>query len=201
MKRVFKIGERVWWEDDHMSGWGTIALVNGDDSYWEYAVGNLGDIITITKDTGGEIETTPNCVYQLAPGRQPAPGLQRLTTKSNYIMNEQELFKLTANKSAKDIEQFYYETFLTAEEKLREMCRKYMSRVLMDTSEDNKHECCIPLELRGTFGLSTLEMPHVVAAYQDPSEGTIWFDEDGTGCPIDFDNYGTDELVQIALEL
>ena len=70
MKRVFTIGERVWWEDDHMNGWGKIALVNRDDSYPEYAVSELaGDIITVTKDDGGEIETTPNCVYQLAPGR------------------------------------------------------------------------------------------------------------------------------------
>ena len=70
MKRVFKIGERVWWEDDDMNGWGHIVLINRDASYPEYAVCDYaGDIITIEKETGGEIETTPSRVYQLAPGR------------------------------------------------------------------------------------------------------------------------------------
>lgn len=116
-------------------------------------------------------------------------------------MNEQELFNITANKSREEIEQFYYEKYLTTEETLREMCRKYMSRLLMDTDEDHKLEADVPLELRGSFGLSTLEMPRVISAYQDPSEGIIWFAEDGNGYPIDFENYGTDEIVQIALSL
>ena len=70
MKRVFKIGERVWWEDDYMNGWGTLVLVNRDASYPEYICSDYaGDILTIAKDEGGEIETSPSCVYQIAPGR------------------------------------------------------------------------------------------------------------------------------------
>lgn len=69
MKRVFKIGERVWWNDDHMYGWGTIALINREETYKEYPCSDYnGDILTITKDSGGEIETTPSRVYQEAYG-------------------------------------------------------------------------------------------------------------------------------------
>lgn len=68
MKRILKIGERIWWEDDHMNGWGTIALISGERDYPEYIV-NDDEIVTIEKETGGEIEVTANRVYQLAPGR------------------------------------------------------------------------------------------------------------------------------------
>ena len=68
MKRILKIGEPVWWQDDHMSGWGRIGLVNGTESFGEYNVGP-DDIITVCKSDGGEIETTYMHVFQLAPGR------------------------------------------------------------------------------------------------------------------------------------
>ena len=71
MKRVFKIGERVWYEDDYECGWGTIVLLNGSDSIKEDVCSDYnGDIITIQKDgCRSEIETTPSCIWQLAPGR------------------------------------------------------------------------------------------------------------------------------------
>ena len=71
MKRVFKINERVWFEDDHTSGWGILVLVNGEKTYPEYICSDdCGDILTIAKDEGGEIETTPGRVYQMANGRE-----------------------------------------------------------------------------------------------------------------------------------
>ena len=70
MKRVFTIGERVWWSDDYMCGWGTIALINRQDTIERDVCSDYnGDILTITKDSGGEIETTPSCVYQIAKGK------------------------------------------------------------------------------------------------------------------------------------
>jgi hypothetical protein len=59
----------VFYEDDHERGWGQIVLINRTDKpkavpCCDYA----GDIITIRKDgCNSEIETTPSCVYQLAP--------------------------------------------------------------------------------------------------------------------------------------
>lgn len=70
MKRVFTIGDRVWWADDYMWGWGTVGLINRSDEFPEYPVSDdAGDILTIEKDSGGEIETTPSRVYQLAAGK------------------------------------------------------------------------------------------------------------------------------------
>lgn len=70
MKRIFKVGERVWYNDDHESGWGVISLINRQDSIKEEICSDYnGDIILITKDSGSEIETTPSCIWQLAPGR------------------------------------------------------------------------------------------------------------------------------------
>ncbi|MBO7509945.1 MAG: hypothetical protein J6T35_02070 [Bacteroidales bacterium] len=66
MKRVIKIDERVWWDDDHMNGWGTVALVGGCDDRPEYIEGP-DTIVTIAKDGGGEIETTVERIYHPAP--------------------------------------------------------------------------------------------------------------------------------------
>ena len=45
--------------------------------------------------------------------------------------------------------------------------------------EDIRHplECNIELDAFA-YGLSSLEIPHIVAIYQEPSEGTIWFKYD-----------------------
>ena len=71
MKRVFKIGEKVWYEDDHECGWGKIVCINGTSKYKEdICSDDNGDIITIRKQDGcGEIETTPSCIWQVAPNK------------------------------------------------------------------------------------------------------------------------------------
>lgn len=70
MKRVFKLEERVWYTEDHECGWGRIGLINREDTYGEYNCSDAnGDILTIIKDSGSEIECVPSNVYQLAPGR------------------------------------------------------------------------------------------------------------------------------------
>lgn len=61
----------MWFEDDHMQDWGILVLVNRSKTYSQYpCCDEMGDILTIEKDSGGEIETTPSHVYQLAPGRE-----------------------------------------------------------------------------------------------------------------------------------
>ena len=115
-------------------------------------------------------------------------------------MNEQELFDLTANKTREEIVGFYNNEYSKAETIMREMCRKYISRRLMDTNEDNKLACEIHIEPAGAFGMSSLEMPCIVAMWQEPSDGTIWFDEEYNAVR-DFDDYPTDELIQIVKEM
>ena len=69
MRRVFEIGERVWYEDDYEHGWATIALINRQSSIRQQPCSDYdNDILTLVKMDGfSEIETTPSCVYQLAP--------------------------------------------------------------------------------------------------------------------------------------
>lgn len=71
MRRVFTIGEVVFYEDDNERGWGKIVLINRDASYPQYICSDEdGDIITVQKEgSKSEIETTPSCVYQVAQDR------------------------------------------------------------------------------------------------------------------------------------
>lgn len=70
MKRIFKLNERVWYEDDNERGWGTIVLINGDEIKEEICSDDSGDILTIEKEgCNSTIETTPSRVYQIAEGR------------------------------------------------------------------------------------------------------------------------------------
>lgn len=66
-RRVFTIGERVWYEQDHMTGWGKVGLINREDTFKQYNC-DVDDILTIEKDSGGEIECWPDNVYQVAQG-------------------------------------------------------------------------------------------------------------------------------------
>ena len=71
MRRVFKIEEVVFYEDDYERGWGKVVLIKGERDYPEEVCSDdYGDIITIQKEgSDSEIETTPSHVYQVAPGR------------------------------------------------------------------------------------------------------------------------------------
>lgn len=68
MKRVFHIGEVVWYEEDHERGWGKVGLINRSDKYPDYPCSDeAGDILTIIKeDCKSEIECLPSNVYQVA---------------------------------------------------------------------------------------------------------------------------------------
>lgn len=71
MKRVFHIGEVVWYTEDHESGWGTVGLINRSDTFPEYPCADESeDILTIIKEgCKSEIECLPSNVYQLAEGK------------------------------------------------------------------------------------------------------------------------------------
>lgn len=90
---------------------------------------------------------------------------------------------------------------------IRRMCnlatesiRHRVSALLMDTSEENPLETYICLE-EGAMGLSTLQMPHIISMYQEPSEGTIWVKYEGCGGYDIFDNILLYDQLHILEEL
>ena len=54
--------------------------------------------------------------------------------------------------------------------------RQSISRILMDTSEENPKECHITLESPEDCGLSSLQLPTIIKVWQHPSEGWITFE-------------------------
>lgn len=100
------------------------------------------------------------------------------------------------NKTFEEIES-YYNDLVDMEQEVREMIRFFLSRKLMDTSEDNKLECDIALETDDCFGLSSLNLPWVTSMWQHPTEGYITFDIDDGRSERDFDELSTEELMTI----
>ena len=91
--------------------------------------------------------------------------------------------------------------FLCIEAELRQDLRRALSAILMDTDEEHPLETYIAVELRGTYGISTLEMPHIVQMWQHPTEGYLYFQEEGMDYPLDFEDYDTQNLINIFEEL
>lgn len=100
--------------------------------------------------------------------------------------------ELTNNKGIEEIEEMY--------DVLRESVRHYLSRCLMDTSEENRKEVYIPLE-HGAVGLSTLEMPTIVSIWQHPSEGIICVRYEFSDEDIDLDDLSMEDIIQIARDI
>ena len=85
----------------------------------------------------------------------------------------EELFNGNSlNRSMEEIEQMY-SLLCHNEDFVRECIRNYVSRLLMDTSEEKhvKIEACLYED--GAFGLSSSGMPWVTQIWQHPSEGII----------------------------
>ena len=59
---------------------------------------------------------------------------------------------------------------------LIETIRQSISKLLMDTSEENPKECHITLESDEDWGLSSLHLPTIIKAWHNPSEGWITFE-------------------------
>lgn len=82
-----------------------------------------------------------------------------------------------------------------------ESYRKFLSKKLMDTNEENQLKVYIPLENDETFGLSTLQLPTVISIWQHPSEGIIYFKFNGQDDYVEIDDLEIKYLNQIIKEL
>jgi hypothetical protein len=67
--------------------------------------------------------------------------------------------------------------------------RDKLSALLMDTSEEQHLKVYIPLELEGTFGLSTNDMIAVEEIWQHPTEGIIMLKLEGIDDPVELEEY------------
>ena len=66
----------------------------------------------------------------------------------------------------------------------------------MNTDNENHLKCNIPIGERDAMGLSTLQIPKVIGAFQEIKEGIIFFYIEGD-CIVEFDDMETDDLINI----
>lgn len=105
------------------------------------------------------------------------------------------------NKTLTDIETSYNQ-YKDLEKFIRESIRRYLSRILMNTSEDNPLKCKICLTNEEGFGLSTLNYPWIYEIWQHPTEGIIYFNYDPDGEElVEFDYMLLEDLITICKEL
>lgn len=110
-------------------------------------------------------------------------------------MEQEKIIKLAKNKSAEEINSMY-EHFKEQNDILIEAIRQNLSRILMDTNENNKITCGIVLG-----STSDLKNTNIVSAWQEPTEGTIWFNIYGSDEEINLDDIALDDQVRIVNEL
>lgn len=79
-----------------------------------------------------------------------------------------------------------------------EEIRHKLSALLMDTDEAHPLQCYIAIGEEEAMGLSSLQIPHVISMFQQPSEGIIWFNLEGVEEPIEFDDMFESDLITIA---
>ena len=116
---------------------------------------------------------------------------------ASYFLTDEEL-ESCANKSvaeinAEAVKMNKYESLV------RQMIKDYFSRLLASTSEDNPLLVNISIEVKDSFGLSSLNLPRLTEMWQHPSEGTITFVIDDV--ETDFDIMYTDDLIYILNQL
>ena len=105
------------------------------------------------------------------------------------------------NKTVKDIEDSFSQ-YQYLEKMIRESIRKCLSKLLMNTSEDNPLKCKICLTNEEGFGLSTLNYPWIYEIWQHPTEGIIYFNYDPDGEElVEFDYMLLEDLVTICKAL
>ena len=105
------------------------------------------------------------------------------------------------NRTVKDIEDSFSQ-YQYLEKMIKESIRKYLSRLLINTSEDNPLKCKICLTNEEGFGLSTLNYPWIYEIWQHPTEGIIYFNYDPDGEDlVEFDHMWVEDLVTICKEL
>lgn len=107
----------------------------------------------------------------------------------------------TNNKEMVEITK-YHEQYKMLETLIKESIRKYLSRKLINISEENPLECNICLVKDEGIGLSTLNFPWVYKMWQHPTEGIIYFKFDTTNDdPVEFDSMLLEDLIIICKEL
>lgn len=103
-------------------------------------------------------------------------------------------------------EKIFYETFnITAtseyiKDKLRDnenVIYQSVSKLLINTSEENPLECEIVIETPKDCGLSSLLLPRINKIWQDPEEGWIRLQYEGNNNIIDFEYLDIEEKLQI----
>ena len=114
-------------------------------------------------------------------------------------MDQEKIIKLAKNKSAEEIN-YMYEHCKEQNDILIEAIRQNLSRILMDTNEDNKITCDIILDAEA-MDLSNLEKINIVSAWQEPTDGTIWFNICGSDEEINLDDIALEDQVIIVNEL
>ena len=114
-------------------------------------------------------------------------------------MGQEKIIQLAANKSADEINSMY-EHYKDQNDILIEAIRQNLSRILMDTNEDNKITCDIILDAEA-MDLSNLENINIVSAWQEPTDGTIWFNICGSDEEINLDDIALEDQVIIVNEL
>lgn len=103
-------------------------------------------------------------------------------------------------------EEIFYETYnITAtseyiEDNLNDnenIIYQSVSKLLMDTSEENPLECEIIIESPEDCGLSSLLLPTVNKIWQDPEEGWIRLQYEGSNNIVEFEYLDIEEKLQI----
>ncbi len=114
-------------------------------------------------------------------------------------MEQEKIIQLAANKSVEEINSMY-EHYKNQNDILIEAIRQHLSHILIDTNEDNKIACDIILEA-GAMGFSDFEKTNIVSAWQEPTDGTIWFNIYGCDEEINLDDIVLEDQVIIVNEL
>jgi hypothetical protein len=113
-----------------------------------------------------------------------------------YFVPENIILELkTQNKSMFEIETMF-EQYNYYNKLVRESMRNYLSKELIDTSEDNPRIKSICLINAKGFGLSTPNFHWIHKLWQNPTEGVIYFAYDNEDI-VEFDYMSTEDLLTI----
>ena len=80
---------------------------------------------------------------------------------------------------------------------IEQIIRQSVSKLLMNTSEDQSLDCEIVIEPIEAVGLSSLLLPRINKIWQNPSEGWIEFTYEGNDSIYEFDSLEINEMLQV----
>lgn len=133
----------------------------------------------------------------LAAGESPD---DRFFSPTYFVPDDLYIETKSNNRSLAEIETTY-EQYQYLENMVRESMRRYLSRILADTSENNPLKKKICLVNEEGFGLSSLNFPWIYEMWQN-ADGVICFVFDAAGGDVvEFDLMLTEDLLTICKEL